>query len=314
MKLKSLVLTLALFSLAAAAHAQTYFIRTSFRTNLRAGYSLSAEVVETAPVGAVLQVVGKFNRWYRIDRNGNLVWMADWVRHTRVDGAQTSDVDNCCYVDRQCSANHEWTAGYWAYQNNECPVSTQPQETTTAQPEVTTSTQTDNCCFVDRQCHSDQDWINGYWAHQNNQCGAPTQTQSQATAPVSVTQPGQVDNCCQVNRHCSSDQDWINGYFAYQNQQCLTPGQLGNRHDVIVIGGQGFIDQMEDALDVLKRNAPHWYDYTVSGLDRIVQRLESDIPGVYVEEKTFYLDYTDHYPAGLRSLAAHQQYRRHAGS
>ncbi len=41
-----------------------------------------------------------------------------------------SDVDNCCYVNRQCNSDDEWTRGYWAFQNNECPVST----STTASP------------------------------------------------------------------------------------------------------------------------------------------------------------------------------------
>ena len=95
-----------------------------------------------------------------------------------------------------------------------------------------------------------------------------------------------------------SDQDWINGFFAYQNQQCLAPGQFGNKHGVIVVGGEGFIRQMEDSLDVLKNRSPHWYNYTVSGLAKIVQRLESDIPGMDVGTRTFYLDYTNEDPPG----------------
>lgn len=156
----------------------------------------------------------------------------------------------------------------------------------------------DNCCFVDRQCSSDQEWVDGYWAYQNNQCGAPVQSQEQTSAQTPVNLPGQVDNCCYVDRHCSSEQDWINGWFAFQNQQCLMPGQFGNKHGVIIVGGQGFIRQMEDSLDVLKNRSPHWYNYTISGLAKIVQRLESDIPGMDVNTRTFYLDYTDENPPG----------------
>ena len=31
-----------------------------------------------------------------------------------------SEVDNCCFVDRQCATEQEWTDGYWAYQNGQC--------------------------------------------------------------------------------------------------------------------------------------------------------------------------------------------------
>ena len=29
-------------------------------------------------------------------------------------------IDNCCYLNRQCQTEQEWTDGYWAYQRNEC--------------------------------------------------------------------------------------------------------------------------------------------------------------------------------------------------
>lgn len=157
----------------------------------------------------------------------------------------------------------------------------------------------DNCCFVDRLCRTDQEWVDGYWAYQNNQCGAPAPSQDQSTATTAVNLPGQVDNCCYIDRHCSGEQDWINGYFAYQNQQCLIPGQFGNKHGVVIIGGDGFIRQMEESLDVLKNRSPHWYNYTIAGLARIVQRLESDIPGMDVRAKTFYLDYINEDPPGF---------------
>ena len=35
---------------------------------------------------------------------------------------QPADVDNCCFVNRQCDTDDEWERGYWAYQNNQCPV------------------------------------------------------------------------------------------------------------------------------------------------------------------------------------------------
>jgi len=36
-----------------------------------------------------------------------------------------SDIDNCCFVNRQCATDQEWEDGYWAYQRNECPGAVQ---------------------------------------------------------------------------------------------------------------------------------------------------------------------------------------------
>ena len=135
MKTKLLAAMIVVFMLHSVAVAQEdYYIRTDSRINLRATYSLEGEKVETVPEGTILHVVGRFNRWLKIDRNGEVLWLADWVYYTRVDdGSQESStsqdqfdlesfqiVDNCCQVDRQCNAEQEWTAGYLAYQNGHC--------------------------------------------------------------------------------------------------------------------------------------------------------------------------------------------------
>lgn len=36
------------------------------------------------------------------------------------------EIDNCCFVDRQCKSEQEWVDGYWAFQNNQCITSSQP--------------------------------------------------------------------------------------------------------------------------------------------------------------------------------------------
>ena len=116
----------ALFVLCNVALAQEYSIRTNGRINLRDAPGLTGNIVETVPSGTVLQVVGEFNRWLQINRNGNEVWMADWVSFSRSDQTQTqpltSQIDNCCFVDRQCNSDAEWTSGYRAFQNNQCPA------------------------------------------------------------------------------------------------------------------------------------------------------------------------------------------------
>ncbi len=112
--------------------AQTYQIRVTYNTNLRASYSLDSAVLASAPAGTTLQVVQQFNRWLQISRDGSTYWMADWVHYTRLDQAPAaepaanertpSDIDNCCFVNRQCQTDQEWVDGYWTYQRNECPA------------------------------------------------------------------------------------------------------------------------------------------------------------------------------------------------
>ena len=177
MKIRLLAVILAVFAFCSVASAQAYFIRAESRNNLRSCAGFDCRVVETAPIGTVLEVVGEYNRWLKINRNGEEVWMANWIDYTRVEpGEQTSappsDVDNCCFVDRQCGSDEEWTSGFWAFQNNQCaaPAASLPQ---TSSPANVDPSQADNCCFLDWLCVTDDDWRNGFHAYQNNQCEHP---------------------------------------------------------------------------------------------------------------------------------------------
>ena len=225
-----------------------------------------------------------------------------------------ADIDNCCFVDRQCSTDQQWIDGYWAFQNNQCPAPAQ------SQPAGGAPAQIDNCCFVDRQCHSDQEWVDGYQAYQNNQCAAPAQTQSVASAPTTA----QVDNCCYVDRQCSTDQDWINGYRAYQYLQCGAPGQSvlsvgqadNKRRGMRIEGSAEFIAQVNASLDFLKAQAPHWYDYTVFGLDWLLELPDGTIVTTSGDVKVqlfvsgwvsrYYLGETDTFAGVLVHEACHK--------
>lgn len=128
----------------------------------------------------------------------------------------TAQPNNCCGIDRQCATDQEWNDGYWAYQNNQCQSSSQPQQSTQPSQDV------DNCCFVDRQCTTDEDWASGYWAFQNNQCNAPAQSSMQdEQQPAMQDQPqqtqGEIDNYCFTIWTCVTEEDWVRGYNAYQN-------------------------------------------------------------------------------------------------
>ena len=265
MKMMRFTILILVLMLCPVALAQGYAIRVDVNTNLRAGYSLESAVVESAPAGSLLQVVDSFKRWLKINRNGRELWMASWVRHSRVtESRQTppaAQVDNCCYVDRQCATNKEWTDGYWAFQSGQCAA---PAQQTSAQP---VTTQVDNCCYVDRQCHRDQDWIDGYWAYQRNQCSAGA-TAGQVTAPQPASSTAAVvDNCCFVDRQCNTDQEWVDGYWAYRNNQCGSPvgGVSGQADNCCSLGWQCHSDvDFNDGYWTYRHNICYHTQYRVS--------------------------------------------------
>ena len=237
MRIRLLAVILAVFAFCGVASAQAYFIRAESRNNLRSCAGFNCRVVETAPIGTVLEVIGEYNRWLKINRNGEEVWMANWIDYSRVEpGEQTS-----------------------------APL---PSDV-------------DNCCFVDRQCGSDEEWTSGFWAFQNNQCAAPAASLPQTLPPASVD-PSQIDNCCFLDWLCVTDDDWQSGFQAFQNNQCKHPG-------VAIEGSEDFIAWMEASLDMLKDGAPQWYDYVISGLDKIEMIPEGpgQFSGIIIDTRTY---------------------------
>ena len=186
MKAKLFAVLMAMFVWCSLASAQSYAIRVTFNTNLRAAASLQASIVETAPAGTTLNVVGSNNRWLRIDHDGSEVYMADWLKYSRIDASD--------------------------------------QTGTQLQTSSQTASNIDNCCFVDWQCTTDQEWTDGYWAFQNNQCTAPTGSQTRTSSQATSIDPAQIDNCCYAGWQCNTDDDWITGFHAFQTNQCKHPG------------------------------------------------------------------------------------------
>ncbi len=299
MRAKLLATKIAVFFLCSMVLAQGYDIRTTGRNNLRAAPSLDGTFLETVPVGTVLHVVGASGRWLKINRNGNEVWMADWLGYSRVEGGEgtapqpasnvPAQVDNCCFVDRQCNTDADWAEGYHAFQDNQCaaPAGSQPQ--TSAQPVSSVPAQVDNCCFVDRQCNTAADWENGFYAFRDNQCpvstgaqpgaatGAPAPNSSSIMLSTTYMTEGvrrlladpsrdPFNNCCYIHHPvCQSDEDWEQGYRQYQNHQCIHPAPLGTRPSI-----EGdhpkFTKLVNDALALIATHAPEWLKYIdVSG-------------------------------------------------
>lgn len=271
------VLLLCLCVAIPVSQAQTYSIRVAKNTNLRASHSLDSAVLASARAGTTLEVVGEHDRWLRVQRDSRDYWMASWVRHTRLDDQPPADIDNCCFVDRQCQTDPEWIDGYWAYQRNECAAPA--RIFTSTQPASAAAGSADNCCFIGWQCRTDEDWKLGYQAYQDNQCA-----NSQRQAPLSVSVPQGVDNCCFVNRQCDSDADWTNGWLVFQHFQCnLPPATQG----ISIQGSATFVEQVANALRLLRDRAPQWWKYSTSGLNTIKMIPEGGISGVYTSSKTY---------------------------
>ena len=203
MKLKLFVIpVLILFAGILVAQSVDYHIRVDAATNLRESYSVNSAVHEKVPAGTILRVVyeGTQGNWLKVERNGVRVWMARWLSHSRVDAPVTQpaagsaeqpappqNVDNCCYVDRQCTSEADWVSGWQAYQAGHCgapsqPASSSPQSTQSSAGPI------DNCCSVNRNCTTELEWRAGWHAYQANQCGAaPSQVSSQVpSGPQSV--------------------------------------------------------------------------------------------------------------------------------
>ena len=312
MKVRCLAAMMAAILCIGLASAQAYTISTNYNTNLRESGSLTARIVETVVRGTTLQVVGHAGRWLEISRSGSQVWMADWVSHDRVEGSQetasqpASNIDNCCFVDRQCNSDQEWVDGYWAFQNMQCAAPVQSQQQTSVASTSTSTSQIDNCCFVDRQCHNDQEWTDGYWAFQNNQCSVSAGTQSGAPAsslaPIRLSTPNMTEgvkrflanpstdpfnNCCYMHHNtCHSEEDWQRGAVQYQNHECVHPAPLWTLPTIVgsetPVGSLRFADLVNAALDLMRNHAPEWLKYLqVSGVRQIQLIPELSAPGFF---------------------------------
>ena len=108
--------------------------------NIRQSHSIDSPVVRRAAAGDSFPVSsstqGSRYCWLDIPP-GWMAWTArvsasppggttaPAVDHT----TRPSNIDNCCFLDRQCLSHQEWVDGYWAFQRNECPAQPQPGTT-----------------------------------------------------------------------------------------------------------------------------------------------------------------------------------------
>lgn len=326
MKAKIFLATIMLLACACMASAQGYAIRIANNTNLRLEKSLEAPVVVSARAGEILRVLAKEDRWLRVERKGKQLWMAGWVSYRRVEETETiapgpapaqtqvqtdshaqpapvasaaaAEIDNCCFIDRQCQSEQDWQDGFWAFRAGQCPASAQTHTQTPTQTQAQTQTPAqpvsaaepaanplpaviDNCCFAGWQCQTDEQWRNGYEAFQQNLCPTPAQSAPSINIDISADidiASAQVDNCCRVNRQCQSDLDWQRGFAAYQFFQCRTAIPIQVR------GTPHFSASVRAAFQLLQDQAPRLFAYAIRGLDVVEEVAAEGVIGVYVDK------------------------------
>ncbi len=205
--------------------------------NIRAGASSNSRIVATAGAGDSFAVRQSQHgeAWCWLDVG--LGWMAKTTRVASsppplsAPAQPQANINNCCFVDRQCDTESEWTSGYWAYQNNECPVAVQPvPQSQSAQP-------------------------------------AP---QSALQSAQQSAHQAQIDNCCYIDRQCHSETDWNRGYQAFQNNLCSAASAPGSRNLPVIEGDASFRAQVIRAFEFLQGNSPKWFDYIFAKIHKIV--------------------------------------------
>ena len=124
---------------AGIASAQSYQIQVRFTVRLRASYDIDSPVVGKALAGDVLQVVERYNRWLKIERDGMQPpgWPIGSITHGWISSkhrppqpqpisssGQTSTIAVSWIASATATASGSKATG--AYQRNECPAQPQP--------------------------------------------------------------------------------------------------------------------------------------------------------------------------------------------
>lgn len=180
--------------------------------NIRQSHSTRSAIVRVAAAGESFAVSSSTRTssycWLNVQEG----WMAWTERVTAFQPGQTSttakptthpaNIDNCCFVNRQCTTDQQWEDGFWAFQNGQCPVPAQTQTQTSTQPVSVAPAQINNCCFVDRQCATEKEWEEGWRAWGRLEC------------------PIWIENCCQLGWECHTEADRELGARAYGALGC----------------------------------------------------------------------------------------------
>lgn len=208
-----LALVLALSSLA----QNSYMIRLDTEANLRESWSLDSELAVRVPQGTQLAVIKHFNRWLKVSYQGNELWLADWVMHTRLnaDGsppdtspmmAMPADMPPSNYhirllIETNLRELHSLNSDIVAV---------------LAEGSVLNVVNSFNR-WLEVEHNGGHAWIADWVQHER----LTDEEVGDLYAPPPTMM--YVDNCCQLGRDCESGADWRGGHIDFMAGLCPPP-------------------------------------------------------------------------------------------
>jgi len=174
------------------------------------------------------------------------------LRHRKPASPAPAQIDNCCYVDRQCTTDLDWMGGWHAYRAGQCGAPGQAQTVMTSQPGSGVLQRTAGGIVVG--------YISGH------RILPSTRPQPSIEAKIGEIVSITFNNCCQYHWQCNDDSDWAAGHRRFQDTSLCTLPRL-----VSIVGDPDFIQFFTQRLDELKNKLPHRYDYVLNGLTKIEQ-------------------------------------------
>ena len=266
--------------MAATALAQNIFlIRLDIEANLRESHSLDSELVTRAPQGTQLTVLKHLNRWYKVNYEGNELWLADWVQHTRLNADGSAPAGASPMV-----------------------MTAEPADTAPSNYHIRLLTETNL-----RELHSldsdivdvlaagsvlnvvdsfnrwlkveyaaDHAWM-ADWVRHENLSDAEV---SDLYAPPPTTM--YVDNCCQLGRECDTSAQWRGGHLDFLAGLCPVPADT----DQVIYESPEYATLMDNCclLGRSCENEDDWqsgyYDYArnMCGMDSMAMQSMSMTP------------------------------------
>lgn len=134
-----------------------------------------------------------------------------------------TNIDNCCFVDRQCITDEEWRVGWHAFRNGSCAAPAQPQPQ--SHPQTQTSAKSvdaslvdiDNCCHLDRECHTEAEWSAGWTAFKALECWDEYHRWARTPDPRQLPASGS-NNCCSApGWTCLNEGHFAAGHAAFRD-------------------------------------------------------------------------------------------------
>ena len=214
--MRSLFTALLAMLLAQAALAQgSYTIQLDTEANLRASWSLDSELVTRAPQGTQLTVLKHFNRWLKVEYEGSVLWLADWIMHTRVDAAPGPVVAPTAPPEETAPTNYFIRL---LTETNLRELHSLDSEIVAVLAEGGVLNVVDSFNrWLKVEYEGGHAWM-AEWVQHETLTDAET-TELFTSPPPEVY----VDNCCQLGRECVTDAHWIGGLLDFMAGLCPAP-------------------------------------------------------------------------------------------